>query len=196
MVELINCPVCGEENAAVMENCVNCRQPLRQSTSELHGGGELISSGDMPTEKQTAELEHTLPAWLRNARQGGQEEEDQPAPAPPAPKAPPKPEPKPQPKPEPKEEVENDDWLAGLNAAEDDEEDGAADWLMNLSGFTPDEDEKEETFPDIPSFEAEAVPAPPAISEADEPIQTGSLPEWLSEGDAQENAAPEAAHAD
>jgi len=53
-MERINCPVCGEENPAALDNCQHCGQLLRQSTSELNGAGKLIDSGQSPTAKKTS----------------------------------------------------------------------------------------------------------------------------------------------
>ncbi len=117
-METINCPVCGEENPAELENCQHCDQALRQSTSELDGVGKLIDSGHTPTAKPTAELEGNLPAWLKNARQGADKEAaEEPKEEP----APPPVEPEPELETEKEDDAAPLDWLAGLDS--DDEED-------------------------------------------------------------------------
>ena len=188
-METINCPVCGESNPASLKNCQSCQQPLRQSTSELDGAGKIIDSGQNPTIKKTSELEATLPAWLKNARQGERKDEEQ-EPAPPSPRA------------EPEIAAEENqvedaaaplDWLAGLDDTEEDDEE-AADWLVNLQGDTTPEEE-EIVLPDIPAADepitAGDMPQPSTEEEA--PIQTGELPGWIS--DLQGESATEEAEA-
>ena len=124
-MENINCPVCGESNSVELETCQSCNQPLRQSTSELDGMGKLIDSGQVPITKATSELEHALPAWLKNARQGEkdeQEQEEAPAPVPP-PVVVPEPE-----KPEEKDDKDAApiDWLAGLDSDDEEEKNGTS----------------------------------------------------------------------
>ena len=181
-MENINCPVCGEENSVAFDNCQYCNQPLRQSTSELDGAGKLIDSGQNPTSKKTAELESTLPAWLKNARQSGKEEDENPE-SPPAP-------PSPEPEPEPANPAAPLDWLAGLGD-EDDEDDESADWLMNLQGDSaPEEKEDEEVIPiDIPAVDEPITAGDLPLSATEE----SDLPDWTStlQGDAnQEDSVP------
>ncbi|MCP4141412.1 MAG: hypothetical protein GY755_14205 [Chloroflexi bacterium] len=191
-MEKINCPVCGEENPGELENCQHCKQALRQSTSELNGAGKLIDSGHTPTAKETSELEHSLPAWLKNARQGeNKEEEPKEEEAPPPPPSEPKAESE-----EPEVEKEDDsaplDWLSGLDSDEDDDEEEAADWLVNLQGdLAPEEDEE---IPEgIPAVDEPitAGDAPRPSAEEEPPIETGELPGWVSDlqGDEKEENA-------
>ena len=159
-METINCPVCGESNSAELKTCQNCNQLLRQSTSQLDGGGKLISSGQTPTTKDTAELEHALPAWLRNARQGENEEESDEQE-----EVPPSSSPLPTEEPEPEKEEAPLDWLAGLSGDdEDDEDEEAADWLVNLQGDL------------APKAEDDELPAGISIPVVDEPITAGDAP--------------------
>jgi len=205
-VETINCPVCGEVNPIELEDCQKCGRLLRQTTSELDGAGELINSGQIPTEKKTSELELALPAWLRGAREGNKDDEsaetsddsslDSLSSPPPQAKesAPTKAAPL--------------DWLAGLDN-DDDEDEEAADWLVNLQDNLATEIEPEEEIPaGIPAtnepitaneapriFGEEEIPAgipatnepitaneAPRIFGEEEPLlQTGELPGWLSD---------------
>ena len=175
----INCPVCGEENPAELEKCQHCNQSLRQSTSELNGVGKLIDSGHTPTAKDTTDLENTLPAWLKNARQGADKEE--------APEEPPPPPPvEPEPEIEPEAEKVGDaaplDWLAGLDSDDEEDDEEAADWLLNLQGdLAPEE---EEDVPEgIPATDEPitAGDAPRPAEEEAPPIKTGELPDWVSD---------------
>ncbi|MBT3321014.1 MAG: hypothetical protein HN392_01890 [Anaerolineae bacterium] len=189
-MDIINCPVCGEENPVSLEKCQHCNQLLRQSTSELNGVGKLIDSGQSPTAKKTSELESALPAWLKNARQGGsqssepEEKEEESAPVPPPPPAE-------EEKPEAIIEEDDDDdeapldWLAGLDDDEEDEDEAeAADWLVNLQGDTTvPEKEEEVELPGTPATD-EPITAgdfPIASTKEDTPINTGELPDWISD---------------
>ncbi|MBC8336014.1 MAG: hypothetical protein H8E29_12170 [Anaerolineales bacterium] len=182
MVETINCPVCGEVNPIELVDCNKCGRLLRQTTSELDGVGELINSGQIPTEKKTAELEMALPAWLRGAREGDKDDEttktsddsslDSLSSPPPQAKesAPTKAAPL--------------DWLAGLDNDDDEDEEEAADWLVNIQDNLPTEIEPEEEVPvGIPASEEPitATEAPRPSDEEEPLLQTGELPGWLSD---------------
>jgi hypothetical protein len=196
-METIRCPICGTPNPDSLERCKACNQLLRQSTSELDGGGELISSGQTPTKKKTSELEQVLPAWLRHARKSEDQEEASPdseekqtegtgEETPVLPDFSDE---------EPEEEKKIEaadplDWLAGLESDDDDEEE-VADWLVNLQGDLAPEDEPEAEEPPpvgTPATE-ESITAnipPSTADEDDETIKTGELPGWVSDlqGDA------------
>ncbi len=183
MMEVINCPVCGQPNPSDLELCQHCDQPLYPTTTELNGGGELIHPGEKPTKKVTAELEHALPAWLRGARKGEKKdaaENNEQAEEPTEKTSPP-------PTGEllaPEEEEELPNWLDGLDAEADDDDDENPDWLANLQTDTPNEIEPSETPEDDLSTEEEAITATsaPVPSKEDEPrINTGDLPGWLSD---------------
>ena len=183
-MDTITCPVCGEENPASLEKCQHCNQRLRQSTSELNGAGKLIDSGQSPTVRKTSELEATLPAWLKNARQGEKKAEEKKA----TPASPPSVE--------EKQEITNNDtddspldWLAGLDDENEDEDEEAADWLINLQGNPPPEEKKEIIPAGIPAVD-EPITAgdiPTASTEEEAPIEAGELPDWIS--NLQENSA-------
>ena len=178
-METINCPVCGEENAAELENCEHCNQSLNQSTSELNGAGKLIDSGHTPTEKETSELEHSLPAWLKNARQGAEKEEKEPEASPPPP---PPVEPEPEAESEKEEDAASLDWLAGLDSDNDEDDEEAADWLVSLQGDLASE--KEDEIPEgIPAADEPITAGDvPRSSEEEEPaIKTDELPNWVSD---------------
>ncbi|MBT3336503.1 MAG: hypothetical protein HN855_00825 [Anaerolineae bacterium] len=190
-METIRCPICGSSNPGTLERCKACNQILRQSTTELDGRAERISSGQTPTEKKTSELEAALPAWLRHARQRDEEEEQTASASDPEEiqAQDQKPEEVPIP-PDFSEEVEEEsnavsdplDWLAGLDSEEDEEE--AADWLVNLQGDLASEEEiKEEPHADRPAAD-EPITAniPPASTDEEEAsVQTGELPGWISD---------------
>lgn len=181
-METINCPVCGEENPAEEEKCQECGQPLRQSTSELEGGGKLLDAGENPTKQETSELESSLPAWLKNARQSKEEQDAS------SPKEEKREEKTPLPSEEEPEEDEPEedslDWLAGLDADDEDEDDETAEWLANLqSGLGAEGDAQEEPPPETPALEEQitAGEAPHPSDLEEPPIQTGELPDWISD---------------
>mgnify|MGYP003963777351 CR=1 FL=1 len=190
-MEDIRCPVCGETNSSASENCKKCGELLRQTTSELDGAGKLIDSGQSPTAKKTSELESALPAWLKNARKGENEEAEEEAP-PPVPAAEDKNPPSPVEEPETADDAAPLDWLAGLDDEDEEEDEESADWLVNLQGdlFT---EEAEEAPPGIPAADEPitAGDAPRLSDEEEEPIKTGELPGWVS--DLQDESAEEEA---
>jgi hypothetical protein len=64
----IRCPVCNKPNPEELEKCQYCGSHLRSA-----GGTEPLGPirvGDAPVKKVTAELERTLPKWLRDIRSG------------------------------------------------------------------------------------------------------------------------------
>ena len=183
-METINCPVCGEVNPADRENCQQCGLPLRQSTSELDGGGITIEAGAAPSQKDTAELESALPAWLKSARQG---EDKKPAPSAPKEEEKAEEEPPSLQADEPEEEEDDNslDWLAGLAGDDslEDEEDEVADWLVNLQTDLEEDESKEETPPAPPVADETLIRAGdlPLPSDEEEPLpETGELPDWIS----------------
>ncbi len=195
-METIRCPICGTPNPDSLERCKACNQLLRQSTSELDGGGELISSGQTPTKKKTSELEQVLPAWLRHARKSEDQEEASPdseetQAEDPEEETPILPDFSEEPEEDKKAEAADPlDWLAGLESDDDDEEE-VADWLVNLQGDLAPEDapEAEEPLPAGTPATEEPITAniPPSTADEDEEsIKTDELPGWVSDlqGDA------------
>src|SRR5687768_9924631 len=61
----ILCPTCSKPNPEELEICQYCGALLKTPGTEPLAP---IHPGEMPTPKKTAELERTLPAWLRDIR--------------------------------------------------------------------------------------------------------------------------------
>ena len=145
----VKCPMCSKLNPQDADVCEFCGARITPVTAPL----ETIKPGETPTPKNTSDLERTLPGWLRDARKAAGEEpqftpEDSfsendnqesfnieipdflkdslepQATLPPAQKTPESPL----------------DFLAGLAASSDEEED-APDWLQSLRADMPAEDE-------------------------------------------------------
>ncbi len=111
MAEL-RCPKCGRNNPELLDVCQFCQTPLK-TDSVLH-------IGQVPTKKNTGELEAILPEWLRDVRQqarsSAEEEAAQEAARPRA------------------EENEPPDLLAGLaSQANDTGDDDIPDWLASIN---------------------------------------------------------------
>ena len=105
----IICPVCGETNPADQEFCQSCQSRLKPLPSTQRGADAPIQPGQPPTKKHTAELEPILPEWLREARDKARKTAEEQA-------VPPESEPAPQPNAAPP------DFLAGLQAQKDEDE--------------------------------------------------------------------------
>jgi hypothetical protein len=129
MANVIKCPACGKDNQSDLEFCQYCQARLQPLTGNLKGADAPLKPGQIPTKKDTGELEPILPQWLREARNSARQisnedatQDDQihsPSESPQASLV--------------------GDLLAGLNAqrqAQDDEED-TPDWLANITGETP-----------------------------------------------------------
>ncbi|PKN90651.1 MAG: hypothetical protein CVU44_23145 [Chloroflexi bacterium HGW-Chloroflexi-6] len=137
--------MCSKPNRQDADVCEFCGARLTPVTAPL----DTIKPGETPTPKKTADLERTLPGWLRDVRKAAQDEvtpesqadsetENQAAfemempdflNSAPEPAAQTKPEPKP----------ENPlDFLAGLASSTDDEEE-VPDWLTSLRAEQPQE---------------------------------------------------------
>jgi hypothetical protein len=122
MTQIIKCPVCGEDNPPDQEFCLYCRSRLSPLTGALKGVDGPIKPGQIPTKKNTAELEPILPQWLRDARDSARKSAGSEL--------------------VPEEKPKQDsfsalppDLLAGLQTQKgisDDEE--TPDWLANLAG--------------------------------------------------------------
>ena len=127
MADTIKCPVCGENNPADQEFCQFCKSRLQPLTGSFQGMDETLKPGQIPTKKNTGELEPILPQWLREARSSARQNSEGDAaqaaqqskeshPASPT----------------------SGDLLAGLHTqAQDNEEEDIPDWLTSITGETP-----------------------------------------------------------
>jgi hypothetical protein len=132
MIEIIKCPSCGESNTSDMEFCQNCQARLQPLTGPLKGEDKAIKPGQIPTNKSTAELEPLLPRWLKDARDSARTSEEEKT----AQAAPANPVPVQQPAPK-KPSAPAGDFLSGLQAqSDDDEDDEVPDWLASITGDT------------------------------------------------------------
>ena len=117
-----------------------------------------IHPGDIPIKRNTSDLEHTLPGWLRDVRRASGEEssltEPNPAETPESAEPIGLPSEKPAP-PKQKESASPLDFLAGLSEANDDEGD-VPDWLKSLQNSMP-----------APAAEPAPTPEPPTEKSAD-----------------------------
>ena len=140
MANTFKCPVCGERNQPDQEFCQYCRSRLQPLTGHLKGADAPIKPGQMPTKRNTAELEPILPQWLREARdsarkstdndlpQGDNSKQKEAAPAP------------------------TFDLLAGLHSQKEDdnvEEDEVPDWLASITGDLPKSKKGQSESPEV-----------------------------------------------
>ncbi len=79
MPDIIKCPSCGESNLPDQEFCQYCQTRLQPLTGPLKGADAPIKPGQVPTKKNTAELEPILPQWLRDARDLARKDDQQAA---------------------------------------------------------------------------------------------------------------------
>jgi hypothetical protein len=121
---VVKCPTCGESNLPDQEFCQYCQARLQPLTGKLKGADRPLTPGDLPTKKDTAELEPILPQWLREARSSARQttEEDATQDI----------QQKPEPLTRPATPVS--DLLAGLQSQAEDEEEDTPDWLANITG--------------------------------------------------------------
>ncbi|MBI1856059.1 MAG: hypothetical protein HYR93_09400, partial [Chloroflexi bacterium] len=166
MTDTIKCPVCGEVNTADLEFCQNCQSRLQPFTGPLQGENAPLQPGQNPTKKVTSELEPILPQWLREARQQSRQTDGeeprlaaQDTPTVPISSAP--------------------DLLAGLASQNDDDED-APDWLLNITGNAPARKKKNE--PEDSNVKWVEVGSPDDFSETpSEEIKTSpTTPTWMT----------------
>ncbi|MBI1794060.1 MAG: hypothetical protein HYR70_07700 [Chloroflexi bacterium] len=166
MADTIKCPVCGEVNTADLEFCQNCQSRLQPFTGPLQGENAPLQPGQNPTKKVTSELEPILPQWLREARQQSRQTDGeeprlaaQDTPTVPISSAP--------------------DLLAGLASQNDDDED-APDWLLNITGNAPARKKKNE--PEDSNVKWVEVGSPDDFSETpSEEIKTSpTTPTWMT----------------
>lgn len=189
MSDMIKCPACGESNLSDQDVCQYCQTRLPDVT---------IKPGQIPTRKNTAELEPILPQWLRDARdsareddqQGAQQKLDQPE------------------SPQSQAASATNDLLAGLQAqAGNNDEGDMPDWLasimdgpskttnpqtessdtdeMGLAGKVDFEDDvvaELSSDEEIPSWLAELKPAEP------QPDENDGANDWLHDLERPEQA--------
>src|SRR5688500_13572170 len=150
----ILCPVCGKPNPEELEICQYCGALLKNPGTEPLAP---IHPGEMPTPKKTAELERTLPGWLRDIRKdkSGESaeaaetagtENSMPSLSTPQPAKPTIPE---------KKAESPLDLLAGLSQSNEEEEE-VPDWLASLKTNIP---AGQVPSPEPASTEAEPEPA-------------------------------------
>jgi hypothetical protein len=149
----IRCSHCGKDNPDFFDVCQFCQSPLK-SESMLH-------AGDVPSEKDTDELEPILPEWLQDARQQSKDsvEDDTFIP-------------------ENKPRIQNADpidLLAELASQDDSEdEDEVPDWLASInpvedkkSPLVPASGEKEDSTDFFAQFsQTESQPSTPLVDES------------------------------
>ena len=130
MANVIKCPSCGENNLSDQEFCQYCQTRLQPLTGELKGADAPLKPGELPTKKNTSDLEPILPQWLREARNSARQNSmEDPTPA----------EQPQQPPQTPRPSSLAGDLLAGLQErhAQDNDEEDMPDWLANITGETP-----------------------------------------------------------
>ncbi|HSM71059.1 MAG TPA: hypothetical protein VK851_05915 [Anaerolineales bacterium] len=158
----IRCSNCGENNPDFFDTCQFCQSPLKSEST--------IQTGELPSEKDTDELEPILPEWLQDVRQQSRDtEEDETF----------SPETKPKIR-----SVEPVDLLAGLASQDDSEEDEVPDWLASINPLDDeksvllsdsDDEEKEETSDFFAQFSQIKEPEP-SDTQADETAQMDTTP--------------------
>jgi|GEM_PF-201397 len=140
----VKCPMCSKPNLPNAEVCEFCGARITPVTAPL----DAIKPGETPTPKKTSDLERTLPGWLRDARKAASEQDGSPE----QPQDDAQPddfsalagdaafEPVETPQPEQKpEELSPLDFLSGLAASADDEEE-TPDWLKSLGADLPEDE--------------------------------------------------------
>ena len=198
----IKCPSCGKINPETLELCQYCGTGLQLAPTEPL---DPLTPGELPVKKDTAELERTLPGWLRDARRAADENTPAPADSTPVDSAP---EP-----PSANIAAAPLDLLAGLSQTNADEEEAAPEWLLSLRGNTPELSPAAEP-PAAPSSATdwlEELQGPPAPAEPtpqpedwgfssqatynfDDDLEpplppAGEVPDWLATLQAQETTA-------
>ena len=193
MSDVIKCPVCGESNLPDQEFCRYCQSRLQPLTGTLKGADAAIKPGQVPTKKNTAELEPILPQWLRDARDsarksaendaaqaGRQSQESFSASSTP-------------------------DLLAGLQSQAGNEEEETPDWLANITGAAPKPKKPQADSPevrwvelggakDFAQEESDAEPFTPSWLEGLAPTepQSDELTDWFQQTDnSQKSGQPE-----
>jgi len=180
----VRCPVCNTPNDENQEICQVCGARLRVKTEPL----PPIKAGDEPTPKSTSDLERTLPGWLRDLRNG--EEEDGSAES--------LPDDTQQEAPisatgdaggddllsflSEESQDQETDLLAGLTSSSDEEPESSADFLAGLSSVSgADEDEAPDWLKDIQA-------STPELQAASQP-QSGEVPSSEAQSSASDDAS-------
>ena len=122
MADMIKCPVCGKDNPSDQEFCQNCRSRLEPLTGPLKGADSPITPGQIPTRKNTAELEPILPQWLRDARDSARKSAEDEAVSQIGKQS------------QESFSASNSDLLAGLQSHADSGDDEIPDWLSSITG--------------------------------------------------------------
>ena len=163
MSDIIKCPACGESNLPNHEFCQFCRARLQPMTNSTQGADAPIKPGELPTKKNTAELEPILPQWLRDARNSARKSEEEEAIQ--AAK-----------QPQPSRASSAPDLLAGLHSQTDGEEDETPDWLASITGSTPKSKKTQAESSDVRRVEMGAA----NDFAKDEPVAESDTPAWLT----------------
>jgi hypothetical protein len=158
MMAEMNCPTCGQSNPEDREECQFCGARLTPLPASASVDSQSIKPGEVPTRKNTADLENALPSWLRSLRKGDEaaeanstqdEASDQDLPL----------------SPPPDSSEDSSDWLAGLGKAASAQEE-IPEWLANLRN------------------EKNGISAPDTASSPDPALNaTGSLSGGLGDSD-------------
>jgi len=183
----IRCSNCGQNTPDFLDTCQFCQTPLNSE--------HLVHTGEIPSEKDTGDLEPILPEWLQDARQQNRDSVDDNSVSP-----------------EAKPQVQKDeplDLLAGLASQDDSDEDEVPDWLASINPVedkkpllpsTPDENDEgtsdffaqfpqDESQPSAPIKEEEPaqneVPSFLGSTEDQNSGQTDELADWLSQTNAE-----------
>jgi hypothetical protein len=219
MMAHIHCPMCGKLNPPELDECQFCGariKPILASTplesKPIQAGEKLIKSGtsefekvrslkdgsihpgEVPTKKNTAELEKALPSWLRSLRDGKNSAENA---SPAGTASGEKPPATPDANPGSDSPGALPDWLTGLEkSASEDEE--VPDWLVGLrsdktaeSAIVPDEEGQSTPELGNPDWmarlggesQAAAFESPlsekPVLGGSSEPPSADLSPDWL-----------------
>jgi hypothetical protein len=125
MADIIKCSVCGENNSSDQEFCQYCRSPLGPSTGTSKATNAPIKPGQVPTRKNTAELEPILPQWLRDARDSARKSAEEDSASHIGKQS------------QDSFSASGSDLLAGLQSQTGGEDEETPDWLTSITANTP-----------------------------------------------------------